>query len=364
MTLPIKVLHVISDFRRGGKERQLAVLVKFNEGKLKHIIATLNDVKDSYIDEYALDQPVKLGTGKFERMINLLKIIKDNKIDLIHAWGNAEVLYSIPASTILHRPILNGSIRHGIRKNNFSHRFRSFILQNSKFVLGNSQAGFAANKININKKKHFILYNGIEEKFFVESSELRKKEFLQDKHLDESAIVFISIANFIPYKDYITILKSLNSYLKSEDGNFHYIIIGKGNMEDFIRAKIHEMNLDDNVSIYNNNPNIPALLSISDIMIHSSFGEGCSNAILEAKAAGLKIVASNTGGTREIVDKEDYLFEYKNQDNLKLKLKEAVKSIKNNEASRIEIQNKTREKFSVEIMQKNYLGIINSILSS
>ena len=69
-------------------------------------------------------------------------------------------------------------------------------------------------------------------------------------------------------------------------------------MEREIKNKIKELKLEQNISIYNNNPNIPELLSIADIMIHSSLGEGCSNAILEAKAAGLNVVASNTGGTK------------------------------------------------------------------
>ncbi len=364
MTEPIKLLHIISDFRRGGRERQLAVLVNFSNAKIKHVIATLNDVSDSYIDEYGLEQPKKLGVGKIERIRNLVKLIKENKIDLIHSWGNSEMLYSIPASLLLGVPILNGSIRHGIRKNNFGQLFRSFVLQHSKFVLGNSIAGFAANKIKINNKRHFVLYNGIEDKFFITADTTKKKEFLQKKNLGSDAIIFISIANFMPYKDYFTIIKSLNIFLKNESKNFHYIIIGKGKMEDEIKAYIKDMNLEGLVSIYNKNPNIPELLSISDIMIHSSLGEGCSNAILEAKAAGLRVIASNTGGTKEILNSEDLLFEYKNTDDLVNKIKVTVKSLKENANNKTEIQKRIKERFSVNNMQQKYYEIIKSILMS
>ncbi len=59
-------------------------------------------------------------------------------------------------------------------------------------------------------------------------------------------------------------------------------------------------------------------------MIHSSLGEGCSNAILEANAAGLIFVASNTGGTHEFINEWDFLFEYKNSQDLNKKLNEAI----------------------------------------
>ncbi|MEO8398937.1 MAG: glycosyltransferase [Ignavibacteriaceae bacterium] len=358
----INILHVISDFRRGGKERQLAVLVKYSDSKINHKIATLNDSQISYIEEYQLEQPLRIIKGKFNRFFNLIKIAKKNKFDLIHVWGNSEAVYSIPASIVFGIPLLNGSIRHGIRGDNFNHRFRSIVLQNSKYVLGNSKAGFYANKIMFDDKRHFVLYNGIEEKFFSVFDAKKRENFLDKKKISGNDLLFVTVANFVPYKDYFTILKVL-AKLKKDGVKFHYIVIGKGKLENQIRDKINKLDLEKEVSIYNDNPNIPELLSISDIMIHSSLGEGCSNAILEAKAAGLRVVASNTGGTPEIVSEEDYLFEYKNLDDLELKLKEAIKSLKNNLLSRKEIQNKTQERFSVQKMQINYSNIIKAILN-
>ena len=359
----INVLHIVSSLGRGGRERQLSVLNHYKIDGVKQFVISFYDTDNSYTNEYDFQNLIYLSKNKLKRFLEVYQFSKKNKINLIYTWGNNEYLYTLPIAALLKIKLINGSIRHGIRKNSFNHRFRSFILQNSKYIIGNSQAGFKANKINFDSRRHFVMYNGIEDKFFIEEDVIKRKVYFKNNNGDEDSIMFISIANFIPYKDYITILEALN-ILKKEGIKFHYIMIGKGKMEGLIRNKLKELGLEKNAKIYNDGPNIPELLSISQIMIHSSLGEGCSNAILEAKAAGLKVVASNTGGTSEILGEEDFLFQYKNADDLKTKLKNAIDSLRKSSTSRKEIQSKTKERFSVNKMQENYYQIIKSILNN
>ncbi len=362
MTGKINILHIISSLGRGGRERQLSVMVHYPIPQLEQYIASFYDTKNSYVEEYDLDNLIFLPKHNVKRFIEIYKFAKKNRIDLIYAWGSSEAIFGILISWLLRIKFVNGSIRHGITLNKFSHRFRSIVLRRTKYVIGNSQAGFNANKIEIDPKRHFVLYNGIEDKFFLSIDNSKKAAFLSSKNLDDNAIILISVANFIPYKDYFTTLKCL-AKLKNDGIKYHYIAIGKGKMEDEIKLKIKELMLEDNISIYNNNPNIAELLSMADIMIHSSLGEGCSNAILEAKAAGAIVVASNTGGTKEIVGKEDYLFEYKNVNDLEMKLKEAIKSVREKSIEKKQIQIRTKELFSVNKMQENYGNIVRTILN-
>ena len=46
---------------------------------------------------------------------------------------------------------------------------------------------------------------------------------------------------------------------------------------------------------------IPALLSIMDIVVNASFSEGMSNTILEAMAAAKLVIASDVGGNRGLI---------------------------------------------------------------
>jgi glycosyltransferase involved in cell wall biosynthesis len=361
-TKPIRILHIISDMRRGGRERQLATLAANSNSLLENHILAFHNVPNNYLDEYNFRNFSYTNKKKLKRFDDIINYVKKNRIDLIHTWGNSETLYSLPASKICKAPLLNGSIRHGIRRNNFSHRFRSVVLQMSKYVLANSYAGLEANKIKLNTKRHFVIYNGIEEKFFVSFNKEKRKEFNQKHNLDEDAIIFISIANFIPYKDYFTVLNAL-AKLKAGKSAFHYFMIGKGPLLEQTKDHIAKLELTDNITIFKDNPDIPFLLSVSDIMIHSSLGEGCANAILEGSAAGLVVTASDTGGTKEIIFDKDLLFRYKDENDLKNKIDLAVKKYKSDMNIRQKISEETKKRFSVDSFVNNYYNCVKTIIN-
>jgi glycosyltransferase involved in cell wall biosynthesis len=357
----LRVLHIISDLRRGGRERQLAILTKYSDTNIENHIIAFHKMQYSFQDEYKLNI-IYTKPGKVSRFIDIYKYVKEKKIDLIQTWGNSETLYSLPASKLACIPLLNGSVRHGIRLNKFSQRFRSLVLRLSKYILANSYAGFKANQIKVNNDKHFVVYNGIEEKFFTGFNPIKRRELNSKYNLSDNSLVFISIANFVPYKDYFTPLKAC-AKLKSKGTSFHYIIIGKGPLEGEIKDITNKLGLGNNVSIYSDNPDIPSLLSVSDIMIHSSLGEGCSNAILEANAAGLIVVASDTGGTKEIINQWDFLYQFKNADELTLRILDAINLIHNDPLVRQKIKSVTKSKFSIDTLIYNYRIIISKILN-
>ena len=84
-----------------------------------------------------------------------------------------------------------------------------------------------------------------------------------------------------------------------------------------IEDKINELKLGRKVLLVGKVKDVVNYLRISDVLIHSSKGEGISNAILEAMFCGLPVLATNVGGTPELVYKKSFrLFEYKDVDRL------------------------------------------------
>lgn len=213
---------------------------------------------------------------------------------------------------------VNGSIRHGIRAFKFSHFLRSFTAWLSPHVIANSVKGLSANNMRPSSSR-FILYNGIENKFLdneiyesYRSIELRR---LFPDNYSLKDIVFISVANLVPYKDYITVLKAFKCI--GSEISFKYLIIGEGPMRGQIENEIIELGLINKVKLLGRVENVKKYLELSDIMVHSSKGEGISNAILEGMYHGLPIIASKVGGVPETVFQEyTLLFRYKNQNEL------------------------------------------------
>ncbi len=300
------VAHIISSLKRGGRERQLSIICKYST-QVQNIIIYYNESDSDYIKEYQLEnKAICVAERGFTRRISkTIRICKEYKIDCIITWATMETVIGIIVSQFLMIPLINFSIRHGIRKKNFLHLFRTFLLHISKNVVANSVAGLRANNLS----KGIVIYNGMEN--IPEFVSCEDKTALKRKQLGLSdIIVFISVANLVPYKDYFTILKALNE-IKRQNLGFYFIIVGEGPNRKKIESMIMEYNLKDDILMTGSISNVNDYLKVADIMIHSSMGEGCSNAILEGMKHGLPVIATDVGGTPEILDQRNaLLFEY------------------------------------------------------
>ncbi len=359
-----KIIHLISSLNRGGRERQLATIVKYDRENTNLIIC-INKTMDTYVTEYSLQGIVSYISSRnfINRIFEIRKIIKKEDPNIIWTWGGFETTFVFLIRLICYRhfKIVNGSIRHGIVKFNRKQIWRLFLLHLSKYRVANSYAGLKANRL----RKGFVLYNGLDRNLINDSTKYSDADETIKKNLkiNDSCIVLVSVANLVPYKDYYTVFKALKR-LKQQNINFKYIIIGEGPMRKELEKRLQEYNLTNEVSLLGRQANVKMWLAISDIFIHSSKGEGFSNAILEAMANGLPVIATNTGGTGELVTSDvGFLFNYKDDNKLYdlldklIKDKELRISLGRNSAQIV------TQKFSTIVMIKNYHNILKTILN-
>ena len=78
--------------------------------------------------------------------------------------------------------------------------------------------------------------------------------------------------------------------------------VGDGPERDRLMALAHDRGVSHAVAFPGHADDIPAVLAANDVFVLSSRSEAFPNAVLEAMAAGLPVVASNVGGIPEIVD--------------------------------------------------------------
>jgi len=83
--------------------------------------------------------------------------------------------------------------------------------------------------------------------------------------------------------------------------NLHLVIVGDGPdreaLEDYARKAV----LGDRVWFLGNRDDVPRLFGAIDVLLLPSEFEGMSNAVMEAMAAGLPVVATNIPGNDELV---------------------------------------------------------------
>jgi glycosyltransferase involved in cell wall biosynthesis len=84
---------------------------------------------------------------------------------------------------------------------------------------------------------------------------------------------------------------------------------------------------------------------------------------LEGSASGLMVVASDTGGTKEIIYDKDLLFSYKDEQDLDQKIELALLKYKTDKNLRQKISEETKKRFSVNSFIKNYYDCVNTIIN-
>ncbi len=116
-------------------------------------------------------------------------------------------------------------------------------------------------------------------------------------------LVIVIVANLKAYKGHSDLLRALANLGHALPRRWKLWMIGRddGIGSDLLR-QASELGLTAHVRVLGVRHDVPALLSSADIAVSSSHEEGFSNAVLEAMAASLPVVATDAGGNREAVE--------------------------------------------------------------
>lgn len=110
--------------------------------------------------------------------------------------------------------------------------------------------------------------------------------------------VVTMVGRLAPQKDPMTLLRACQLLKK----DFRLVIVGNGELRGDIEHFARKNGLSGKVYLVGEPEDIPEILAASDVFVLSSRWEGLSRAIIEAMMVGLPVVATNVGGTAELVE--------------------------------------------------------------
>jgi glycosyltransferase involved in cell wall biosynthesis len=114
------------------------------------------------------------------------------------------------------------------------------------------------------------------------------------------AAIVTCVANFSPVKQHHVLLEAF-AIARQAMPRMHLVLVGRGALESDIRSRMNALGLSAACTIITDSTNPRPILAVSNVATLTSQLEGCSNALLEAMALGLPVVASDTGGNPELV---------------------------------------------------------------
>lgn len=241
-------------------------------------------------------------------------------------------------------------------------------IRNSKF---NSRKLFF-NKLAYNYLNYFSIvnnysgYNFLIKNGFKESKGLVIPNFV---NIEKSKLrtannppIILSIGRFVKQKNYKLALK-LISVLKKRNVKFKYKIVGWGEEFPIIKQMISELDLKNEVELFNNVNDIDKFYKESDIYLQTSIFEGMSNTVMEAMSFSLPLVVSDAGDNSYLCKENinGYLCDIDNEE----KFCNSLEFLISDTELRIEFGEKSRKivqkEYSKKQFVKNYTNFIENL---
>jgi glycosyltransferase involved in cell wall biosynthesis len=113
--------------------------------------------------------------------------------------------------------------------------------------------------------------------------------------------VIIMVARMVSQKNHQLVMETAPEILRACP-RARFLFVGGGPDEEALKAQAAASGIAERCIFLGRRDDVPRLLGASDVAILPSFKEGFSNAVLEAMACGLPVVASDVGGNGEIIE--------------------------------------------------------------
>jgi glycosyltransferase involved in cell wall biosynthesis len=159
----------------------------------------------------------------------------------------------------------------------------------------------------VKREKIRLLYNDIDVERFSPPENLleQKTSFLSARGLASDTLILLLVHRLSPVRRTQLYFPSCLDSLKNHGLMQRVLVVvaGSGDELPLIKEEVQTMGLADRCIFMGSVPNreIQQLYTIADVFLHPTYNEGFPRVVLEAMAAGLPIVSTDAGGTRELV---------------------------------------------------------------
>lgn len=168
-----------------------------------------------------------------------------------------------------------------------------FLWRKAVVVIPNSKGITALAKKTSPKQEMVIIENGVDTENFVPSADARKG----------SPIVFLSTSRLTPRKGIDKLVEAFAVAVKYSKVPIELWLIGDGEQKPVLEERVKNLGITEKVKFLGrvDHAGLAAYYQQAHVFVLPSKNEGMSNAALEALAAGLALVVSDTGGMEELV---------------------------------------------------------------
>jgi glycosyltransferase involved in cell wall biosynthesis len=307
---PLRVLQVLGSLNRGGIETWLMDVIR-NTSREEFVFdaCVMHRVETGYEEEFQdlggriLYCPLSRNLWFFSRRFK--DMLRAENFDVIHCHQYYFIgfLLRLAAKAGVPKRIAHIHPAEDKKANQnfrvlFTWWMKRWIRQYGTCFLGPSREslkGFWGADWEKDSAKH-VLYNGINLDRFVKPVD--RGAVRSELGIAESAPIVINVSRFVPHKRHEFLVRVAQQVLAVKP-DVCFLLIGSGPLQETIKEQVRAKGLEKNFRFITGAPSIDRYWMAADVLAFPSVNEGFGIVIIEAAAAGLKIIAQDISGVGE-----------------------------------------------------------------
>ncbi len=252
--------------------------------------------------------------------------IKKNAIDIIHTHDFRSDLFGLWCAK--KSKIYLISTCHGWIANNFKRKIFTIL---DKFMLRFFDRVITVSEV---MRKHLITRGINKNKINVIVNALILDDFQPDKcnqtfrkqlKISDNTCLIVNIGRLSPEKGQDIFIRSAKELLKIYE-DICFVLVGIGPEQEYLQGIVSELGINNSVIFSGYQKNMLDVYNSSDLVVQSSYTEGMPNVVLESLLMQLPVIATDVGGTSEVLQHNETgtLIEANNLDQLTDAIKEYI----------------------------------------
>lgn len=298
----LRLLHFIDNLGPGGKERQLVELLKGLDaiGTCESLVVSMTEgvfyPELLTLRRATLTTLIRRSRKDVRAFIGFHRVVRSFQPDVIVVWDHMTAVYAIPAAVLSRAAVVNAMIRDAPERLSWTAWTRARLsFPFCDLIVANSQAGLDAYRVRGAKGR--VVHNGIDMTRFANLEDpvaVRRRLGL------EGALVVGMVSTFRPWKDQATLIRAAALILQRRK-DVVFLFVGEGETRAACQALVAPELMHSIRFLGGTAEGLEALVNVFDVGVLATFTEGFPNAVMEYMALGKPVVATDGGGTRELL---------------------------------------------------------------
>ena len=368
----MKIVNVLDVFGKGGGKsgRAMKLIMGLDAIGYEQMVIVLNQTEIEPHPDIQRAKCVRLEIveknriGYFKAVHKVFRLLNEFKPDVIQVWGKVVSASIVDLYSVFHQqPKYIGAYMADCFYSTmvfFGKMLHRFTLLRFDAFVGNSQAALVSYRIP--KTKQNLIYNG----YVPRQVEFRSKdEILDELGLDVKYIISM-VAVMRKEKDYDTFIQCAQE-ICNERNDVAFLCIGHGQQLEYYRQKVADLH-QSRIQVLGFRYDVDNYYKASYVTVLCDSvntakmgGESLSNSIMESMAVGTPVLATEGGGTPEIIQDgvNGYLLHHQDVRQLKCYILHLIDHPEERERMSQAAAETIRTKFDIDRMVNEYIELFN-----